>query len=52
MIYILKTMGAKYCGIYIYGDRSISLLVYDHQDTESKSQGMEIGEAGPICTYR
>ena len=43
-------MGFKYCGIY--GARASFILFCDHQDTESESQEIEIGVAGPIFTQK
>ena len=37
--------------LHIYGARVIILRFFNHQDTESESQEMEIGEAGPIFTH-
>ena len=36
--------------IHIYEARKHFLLFCDHQDTESGSRSMAIGEAGPIFT--
>ena len=38
--------------IHIYGDRTIFLLFFDHQDTEYEYQQMDIGVAGPILTQK
>ena len=38
--------------IHIYGARAMFLLFCDHQDTESKSQEMEIGASQPILTQK
>ena len=38
--------------IHIYGVRAIFLLYYNHQDTESESQGIKISIAGPIFTQK
>ena len=43
-------MGFKHCGIY--GARASFILFWDHQDTESESQEIEIGVAGPISTQK
>ena len=43
-------IGFKYCGIY--GARASFILFCDHQDTESESQEIEIGVAGPIFTQK
>ena len=36
----------------IYGARSIILLFWDHQDTESELQEIEIGVTGPIFIHK
>ena len=37
--------------IIIYGSLAILLIFCEHQGTESESQEMEIGGAGPILTH-
>ena len=38
--------------IHIYGTRSISLLLYDNQDTGSESPDIENGVDGTIFTHK
>ena len=38
--------------LHIYGARSIFLIFYDHQDTESEQPEIEIGVAGPIFAQK
>ena len=47
--YLHSTIGKKNIVLilYIYGARAIFLLLYDHQDTASRLQEMEIDGSGP-----
>ena len=38
--------------IHIYGPRPHFLLCYDNQDTESKSEDMEVGVGRPLFTKK
>ena len=38
--------------IQLYGVSAIFLIFYDHQDSESEPQEMEIGVVGPISTQK
>ena len=38
--------------IHIYGARTIFLLFYDNQNTDSESRDIEVGVSGPIFTQK
>ena len=53
IIFMIYQLGREIVVIlYIYRSRDILIQFFDNQETESESQEMEIGVAGPIFTHK